>query len=157
MIDKGQRPDSPPLQGRGRGWGLSVAELDRRQGFARAMRNDPTEPERRLWKHLRASQIDGFKFRRQSAIGPYIADFYCPTAGLVVEVDGDTHIDAAADVARDEWFADRGLTTLRVSNRDVIENIDGVLARISAILAASTDRTNSPHPNPSPEGEGLSG
>jgi very-short-patch-repair endonuclease len=62
---------------------------------ARQMRNTPTEPEKRLWRHLSNSQL-GYKFRRQSVIGHYIVDFLCPAKALIVEVDGDTH-DAEAD------------------------------------------------------------
>ncbi len=65
---------------------------DRPIMLARAarMRREPTEPERRLWQHLRASQLGGYKFRRQATIGGRIVDFFCPLKGLVVEIDGDT-------------------------------------------------------------------
>ncbi len=157
MIDKGQRPDSPPLQGRGRGWGLSVNALNRRHTFAREMRNAPTEPERRLWQHLRGSQLEGLKFRRQSVIGPFIVDFHCPSAALVVEVDGDTHADEARDKARDGRLAEMGLMVFRVTNRDVMQNIEGVLAGIADLARMTTPSRDRPHPHPSPEGEGLSG
>jgi very-short-patch-repair endonuclease len=58
---------------------------------ARQMRRQPTEPEKRLWRHLSNSQLGGYKFRRQATIEPFIADFLCPAKGLVVEVDGETH------------------------------------------------------------------
>jgi very-short-patch-repair endonuclease len=58
---------------------------------AHAMRRDPTEPEKRLWRHLSNSQLGGFKVRRQAVIAPFIADFLGPAKALVVEVDGDTH------------------------------------------------------------------
>ena len=108
--NKGWRPDSPLLQGRGKGWGLSneqLAELHRR---AKEMRKNPTEPEKRLWRSLSNSQLDGCKFRRQSVIGFSIADFFCPSRKLIVEVDGDTHDDPAKDARRDAALERRGLS-----------------------------------------------
>ena len=149
-TDDAKRLNSPPLQGRGRGWGLSantIAELHER---ARQMRKSPTEPEKRLWRNLSNSQLDGWKFRRQQVIGRFIADFVCPSAKLIVEVDGETH-DAVADAARDAALARIGFRTLRVTNDDVIRNIEGVRLAVEQALALA-DR---PHPNPSPKGEGL--
>jgi len=152
-YDKGWRPEAPPLQGRGLGWGLSVEQLRWLHERAREMRRNPTEPEKLLWRHLSNSQLGGLKFRRQEVIGPYIADFMCPARSLIVEVDGDTH-DETKDRVRDEVLAGIGIAVLRVANGDVMTNSDGVL---TAILAAAAGRSSRhrPHPNPSPEGEGL--
>ena len=154
-FDKGQRPNSPPLQGRGKGWGLSVDKLSQLHGFAQEMRRQPTEPEKRLWLHLSNSQLGGFKFRRQSVIGPFIVDFLCPAKALIVEVDGWTHEDDRKDARRDALLGSLGFTVLRFTNTDVMENVEGVLTRISATLRQLPDRWDIPHPNPSPEGEGL--
>ena len=155
-YDKGWRPEAPPLQGRGLGWGLSneqLAELNRR---ATEMRRNPTEPEKRLWRSLSNSQLAGHKARRQAVIGWFIADFLCPQNALIVEVDGDTHDDEAKDRVRDKALAQNGFRVLRITNHDVMTNIDGVLQVILVTLDGTPDRWNSPHPNPSPEGEGLS-
>jgi very-short-patch-repair endonuclease len=154
-FDKGQRQQAPPLQGRGKGWGLSVEKLDELGSRARAMRRQPTEPEKRLWRHLSNSQLGGFKFRRQAVTGRYIADFLCAQKALIVEVDGWTHDDAAADARRDRALALLGFTVLRVGNGDVMGNMDGVLTTILDKLQQLPDRWNRPHPNPSPEGDGL--
>lgn len=119
---------------------------------AQELRNSTTEPERRLWQHLRGSQLDGFKFRRQIAIPPFVADFLCPAKALVVELDGDTH-DPEADRRRDRLIESRGYTTVRFTNSDVTQNLNGVLISILAVLRSHPDRW--PDPNPSPEGEGL--
>jgi very-short-patch-repair endonuclease len=153
-FDKGWRPEAPPLQGRGSGWGLSVEQLRELHRRAAEMRRNPTEPEKRLWRHLSNSQLDGHKFRRQSVIGWFIADFLCPQRALIVEVDGDTH-DETKDRVRDDELGRHGLRVLRVTNDDVMTNIDGVLAHIAVAVAAAPARWNSPHPNPSPAGEGL--
>ena len=153
-LDKGSRPEAPPLQGRGLGWGLSQAQLDELHRRAAEMRRNPTEPEKRLWRHLSNSQLGGHKFRRQSVIGWFIADFLCPGKALIVEVDGDTH-DAAKDRLRDDVLAGRGYRVLRVTNDDVMTNMDGVLGFVADALETTIARCNRPHPNPSPEGEGL--
>jgi len=118
------------------------------------MRNQPTEPELRLWQALRGSQLGGYKFRRQAVIGSAIADFLCPQKGLIVEVDGHTHTDPAADARRTAMLEAKGFTVVRVSNTEVMQNLDGVRQMLLCALEALGDR-RSPHPNPSPEGEGL--
>ena len=99
-------------------------------GHARAMRNAPTQSEAALWAQLRASQLDGIKFRRQTPIGNFIADFFAPAIGLVVEIDGKTHAPEA-DARRDGLLATLGFVTLRVTNRDVATNMTGVLLAIA--------------------------
>jgi very-short-patch-repair endonuclease len=152
-LDKGQRHSAPPLQGRGRGWGLPQTQLDWLHARAREMRRNPTEPEKRLWRALSNGQIDGLTFRRQEVIGPYIADFMCPARSLIVEVDGDRH-DGAKDRLRDDVLAEFGFLVLRVSNADVMANAEGAVEAIRLTATGRSSRHN-PHPNPSPEGEGL--
>jgi very-short-patch-repair endonuclease len=133
---------------------LSNAQLKELHRRAAEMRRTPTEPEKRLWRKLSNAQLDGHKFRRQSVIGRFIADFLCPQKALIVEVDGDTH-DKAKDRLRDDVLARRGFRVLRVTNDEVMTNMDGVLQYILSVFAAAPPRWNNPHPNPSPEGEGL--
>lgn len=66
---------------------------DQKIRFARKLRQDATPPERMLWHLLRNRRLGGYKFRRQQPIGPFIADFYCEAASLVVEWDGHSHHD----------------------------------------------------------------
>jgi very-short-patch-repair endonuclease len=103
---------------------------------------------------LSNAQLGGFKFRRQAVIGGHIADFLCPRKGLVVEVDGDTHADPIAEARRDAALRSHGFTVFHVTNADVMGNIEGVWQRLLEMLQALPDR-RAPHPNPSPEGEGL--
>jgi very-short-patch-repair endonuclease len=153
-FDKGERPETPPLQGRGKGWGLSVEQLRELHRRAAEMRRNPTEPEKRLWRHLSNGQLGGQKFRRQSVIGHFIADFLCPQKALIVEVDGDTH-DEVKDRLRDDMLAARGFRVVRVTNLDVMTNMEGVAHLILTALTEGAARWHDPHPNPSPEGEGL--
>ncbi len=152
--DDARRLNTPPLQGRGRGWGLSADKLAQLHERAAHMRRNPTEPEKRLWRQLSNGQLGGFKFRRQSVVGWFIADFLCPQRALIVEVDGDTH-DDAKDRVRDDVLARDGYRVVRVSNLDVMGNIEGVVHAIGAVLNETSVRWEKPHPNPSPEGEGL--
>src|SRR5439155_9537426 len=65
-----------------------------------------TDPERKIWYALRGRRLAGAKFRRQVPVGPYVADFLCYEARLVIEVDGGQHAESAKDRRRDRWFAD---------------------------------------------------
>tara|TARA_R110000796_G_scaffold14011_5_gene45123 strand:+ start:9174 stop:9545 length:372 start_codon:yes stop_codon:yes gene_type:complete len=122
------------------------------------MRLNPTEPEKRLWRYLSASQLGGHKFCRQSVIEYYIADFFCPFKKLIVEVDGDTH-DIDSDFKRDDRLRTKGYRTVRFSNLDVMGNMDGVLSVLLDVLEDTPDRWKergaSTTPNPSSEEEGL--
>ena len=121
---------------------------------AKEMRRNPTEPELRVWRHLSNSQL-GHKFRRQAVIFPYICDLFCPAKGLIVEIDGDTH-DPEPDARRDGRLRTKGFVTLRFTKLDVRENIEGVVSTIVWALQTRPDCwPGMPHPNPSPEGEGL--
>ena len=98
------------------------------------MRGCPTNAEKRFWLRLRRRQL-GVGFRRQFVIDRFIADFYCSDRKLVVEVDGAVHLDRRQlDVQRDRVFAAMGLRVVRVSNREVLSDLDGVLQRIQAAL-----------------------
>lgn len=116
---------------------------------ARAQRQSGTDAEQALWYRLRAGRLDGFKFRRQHPVPPYMADFYCETCRLVVELDGSQH-DDQADRERTRFLEARGLKVLRFWDDEVLEQIDSVL---EVILRTAHDRTLTP--TPLPQGEGL--
>jgi very-short-patch-repair endonuclease len=107
------------------------------------MRRDPTETEKRLWTCLAHAQLGGHKFRRQSVIGPFIAAFFCPQKGLVVEVDGDRH-DILAGLKRDAALNRLDLTVLHVGQAEVIRNLDSVCEMILRTLEATPDRWATP-------------
>ena len=86
--------------------------------------------ERIMWSRLRRKQFRGLKFRRQYCIGRYIVDFYCHEIGLVVEIDGDVHgyeERRKRDRIKDEFLKNRGFTVVRYTNRDVYDNLEGVM------------------------------
>src|SRR5690349_10328203 len=102
---------------------------------ARRLRVDQTDAEHRLWSRLRGRQLDGFKFRRQHSIGPFVADFFCLEAKLVVELDGSQHADQLEqDERRTEYIREAGYAVLRIWNHEVISEIDAVLQRIADAL-----------------------
>jgi very-short-patch-repair endonuclease len=98
---------------------------------AQEMRREMTPAELKLWSRLRAGRLEGVHFRRQQVIEPYIVDFYCHQAALVIEVDGDIHLHQQDyDHQREQDLQSHGLRVIRFSNVEVIQNIDGVLAEI---------------------------
>jgi very-short-patch-repair endonuclease len=98
---------------------------------AQQLRNDATDAERNLWRHLSRRQLQGFKFSRQMPIGPFICDFLCRERMLVIELDGGQHGERTAqDAHRTRYLEQQGLTVLRFWNNDVLQNMDGVLATI---------------------------
>ena len=107
---------------------------------ARSLRREMTKQERRLWYNfLRDYPIH---FYRQRVVGPYIVDFYCTKAQLVVELDGSQHFEddgLEADKVRDEFLRNQGLTVLRFPNNAVNENFDGVCTAIDAAVKERTD------------------
>ena len=99
---------------------------------ARAMRGAPTDAELRLWRLLRDRRLSGFKFRRQVPVGPYIVDFLCVGAKLIVEADGFQHAESPRDKARDAYLESQGWKVLRFWNNEVSQNREGVLETIFA-------------------------
>ncbi len=105
---------------------------------ARELRRVMTPEERRLWYlFLRGLPV---RFRRQEPIGPYIADFYCASAHLIIELDGSQHFEPDAmayDAARTAFFAAQGLRVLRFTNADVNQRFQSVCASIHHALSES--------------------
>lgn len=107
---------------------------DAKRDRARQLRRDMTPAERKLWQALRGCQLQGYRFRRQHPFGPYIADFACLEAGLVIEVDGGQHLDSHDDLQRDRFMQAKGFKVLRFWNNDVLANLEGVCRVIAHCL-----------------------
>jgi len=110
---------------------------------SRALRKNMTDAEMRLWLVMRTRRLEGFPFSRQKITGPYIVDFYCHRARLVIEVDGGQHYASEgqrADRVRDEYLKSTGLTVLRFSARDVLNNTEGVVESILHMLKGSEEK-----------------
>ena len=119
---------------------------------ARILRADATPAERDLWQIVRGGKL-GVRFRRQQPVGPFIVDFYCAEAGLVVELDGKGHADRLEyDERRTQWLAERGLTVLRFANVEVIEAPQRVYIAIMTALHSLTPAREG-RATPLPQGE----
>jgi very-short-patch-repair endonuclease len=105
---------------------------------AKELRHTPTPAEVKLWLHLRVNQLNGHSFRRQHAIGPFITDFCCIKAKLVIEVDGGQHVEQEAyDLERTAYLQSRGYRVIRFWNEDVMKNTDRVVEMILEELEAT--------------------
>ena len=120
-------------------------------GVARELRTQPTRSEERLWGVLRNRQLDGAKFRRQQAIGPFVVDFFCAECRTIVEVDGSIHeMQREHDEERQRMLEACGYHVIRVSARTVETDLPSAIVAINDAL--------DPYRSPSPlDGEGAGG
>ncbi len=110
---------------------VSPAQAQLLEERARKMRFQPTRSEEWLWRRLSGSQT-GFGFRRQLVIGPYIVDFACTKVRLVVEVDGEYHVERGHhDARRDRVLGELGWSVLRLADHEVIQDLDAVVERVA--------------------------
>ena len=119
--------------------------------FARELRRQSTDAERRIWSLLRAGKLSDHKFRRQHPIPPYIADYYCYAAKLAVELDGSQHADPEAiiyDKVRTDFLAGQGIHVIRFSDYDALKNSDAVAQTILSEVERRLARRPS-HSSPS--------
>jgi very-short-patch-repair endonuclease len=115
---------------------------------AQRLRRDMSIPERVLWKDLRDRGLAGLKFRRQHPLGPYLADFYCDEASLVVEIDSSFHLGRVEeDRRRTAWIEQQGIAVIRTSASEISSDIHMVL---------DWTRRNAESRLPLPPGEGRS-
>jgi very-short-patch-repair endonuclease len=122
---------------------------------SRALRQNSTDAERKLWSKIRDRQVLGFKFVRQHPIGPYIADFACREADLIIELDGGQHAESSKDDERTAALAQHGYQVMRFWNNDVLTNGDGALQLIADRLAkAPSPGLRYAKPDLSPRGRG---
>jgi very-short-patch-repair endonuclease len=136
MADKSRSTrHSPPSKGGvpAAGGGGGLHNLPELKTIRKTLRHRLTPAEATLWNLLKKKQLEGRKFRRQHSIDRYIIDFYCPAEKLAIELDGGTHnhIDQAKrDRERDIFLKNHGIMVLRIENRIVFDNPDGLLAWI---------------------------
>ena len=92
-----------------------------------------TDAEQKLWSHIRKKQLNGYKFRRQQPIGPFVVDFVCLPKKLILEIDGGQHNSEECiktDNQRTIYLESKGFTILRFWNNEIFDNIQGVLEQI---------------------------
>ncbi|QLC24254.1 endonuclease domain-containing protein [Parasphingopyxis algicola] len=113
---------------------------------ARRLRREMSPPEIILWRELR-KRPGGWRFRRQHPAGPFVADFFCHKARLVIEIDGSSHdmVDRPAkDVRRDRWFSDRKLKVVRIPAQRIFFDLDAVVIQIVEAANSSPSRGGGP-------------
>ena len=113
---------------------------------AHELRHEDNSAEARLWQALRGRRLLGLRFRRQFAVGRFIADFWCSEYQLIVEVDGGVHTDpevAPHDRLRDEWLRARGITIIRLSADLVLTDVGQCLYRIRTVITSINSRGSS--------------
>jgi very-short-patch-repair endonuclease len=128
---------------------------------ARNMRKNPTESEELLWTRLRGKRLNKLKFRRQQHLQGFILDFYCESARLGVEVDGEIHFNkeqAEFDKQRSEYLSEFSIKIIRFTNDQVLKEIQEVLNTISQEamkrVLSLTPSSFLGHPSPRGEGQG---
>lgn len=120
---------------------------------AKELRREMTAPEQRLWRILRDRRLAGLKFRRQFPIDVYIADFVCVEEKLVVEVDGMSHVGRFEfDQRREGVLREAGWRVVRVTNDDVLQNLEGVLTMIVSSAGLDAERWQNGEYGQLPEG-----
>ena len=104
------------------------------------LRAEPTPAEIKLWAHLRTLREDGIRFRRQHAVGPYIADFCSPRRKIIIELDGSQHLDQEEyDAERTSFLESKRYRVIRFWNGDVMADIEGVLRAIDMALEEDSE------------------
>jgi very-short-patch-repair endonuclease len=122
--------------------------------FARAMRRQPTDAEKKLWGIVRFKGLGGYRFRRQRPVAGYILDFYCPSRRLAVELDGGQHADdrrAEYDRIRTSRLKELGIRVLRFGDHEMLKNPEAVAEEILRCLDVEQPP---PQPSPGIPGEG---
>jgi very-short-patch-repair endonuclease len=103
------------------------------KNYRKRLRNHGTSAEAALWTYLQKSQLENRKFRRQHSLGNFIADFYCPTETLVVELDGEHHYHEPGitnDRVKESYLQSVGIKVIRFENKLVFKDIEWVLEQI---------------------------
>ena len=140
LLPQGEKEllSSPsPLEGEGGSARSAMTDegaAGRKLKFAKQLRKDMTDAEKKLWYALRDRRFENFKFRRQVPIGKYIADFVCQDCKLIVEVDGSQHAECPHDRHRDAYFRNSGYSTLRFWTDDVSRQRTSVCDTILSAL-----------------------
>ena len=152
---------TPPRDGEGdhakRGGGGARFTRRPETYTARKLRREMSLPETLLWNRVRGQKL-GVKFRKQHPIPPYVVDFYCPSARLVVEIDGFAHDNAeraARDARRDRILIEMGYAMLRLPASMILNDMEGALDAIVARVENPLHRACGTVPLPA-SGEDLS-
>ena len=112
---------------------MRINNLTKYKNVRRMLRKNMTEAEIKLWNILKSKGFNKYKFRRQHGIGRYIVDFYCPKLKLIIELDGDQHLELKNiiyDQKRTKYFSSLGIKIIRFFNNDILKNTEGTWIKI---------------------------
>jgi very-short-patch-repair endonuclease len=126
---------------------MNMVSTSIRRAAAERLRANTTPHERALWRGLKEVPLSGTHFRRQAPIGPYVVDFLCPAAHLIIELDGGHHNDdetARRDHERQLWLEKEGYRVIRFWNSEITGNLNAVLERVYAELHGSREAEAAP-------------
>ena len=135
----GERAEARDSADAARAWNVSPKRAAELKQQARAMRRNPTAAQQALWERLKDKQC-GFTFNREVMMGSAIVDFACKTRWLVVETGSEGEVDDTIAALSDRKLRDVGVRVLRFSDRQVMEDLDGVVAQIKAELQKPFER-----------------
>lgn len=114
---------------------------------ARRLRRELSLPEMLLWRLLRLNRRE-LRFGKQHAIGPFVADFYCPASKMVIEIDGAVHDERQdADGKRDAYMTSLGLTVTRIPAAQVLADPEGVADSVYRLCEAATGPSTTQSPD----------
>jgi len=135
-TDDGEPPALDTQRSRRRGRYTGMPPIVRHMTYrARALRQAATSAEKLLWDRVRARRLDGFKFRRQQPLGPYVVDFFCEQAAICIEADGQQHYPSPpSELQRDRLLTGSGLLVLRFPNDQILRHTDQVVRVIREAL-----------------------
>jgi very-short-patch-repair endonuclease len=135
MRESRQKPIVFEHRAKFAGASIDAADDSTPFGRARRLRRFAGDAARKFWSRVRDRRLGGYKFRREVPLGPFIADFVCPAARLVVEIDGDQHAEAVAyDAARTRYLEKLGYAVIRIPTHEVLHDIAQVLERMHLAL-----------------------
>lgn len=123
--------DAPALKKKGRGWEISEKRLDTLHERARELRRHPTEAHKALAERFAKADLGRYTFKRHAVVGSAIVDFNCHTLGMAIDIDEEGEDEALAR-RRDKSLEAVGVRVMHVKAADILDNIDDVLARITA-------------------------
>ncbi len=125
----------------------AIPTSERGERLAPRLRSATTPAEKKLWGALRQLDLNGTHFRRQAPFGPYVVDFICHRARLIVEIDGGIHKHPAViarDAERENWLRSRGYSVIRITNQDALFDPAGVASRIAGLISSNTPASTLP-------------
>ena len=130
-LKLGEATEAPALKKRGRGWEISDKRLDNLHDQARHMRRHSSEAHKALAARFAKADLGRYKFTRHAVVGSAIVDFNCHNLGMAIDIDEEGEDEALAR-RRDKSLEAVGVRVMRIKAADILENIDEVLARITA-------------------------